>query len=220
MSSRMGDALLPSQRRALDKNVVSILERASLRSPVIDNTRRARRGADEAFVNRKKQFCFYNDCASLQRAGVLMIRHRLIALTLFTGILFAVPAAAQEVGVRAGVSADPDQFYFGGHFETPALVDKLHFRPNVEIGVGDHVTLVAFNIEFAYHIPTGPNWYTYVGGGPALNFIRFQGDTNSEGGFNLLVGVQHTSGLFAELKGGLADSPNLKVGVGYAIRLR
>ena len=87
-----------------------------------------------------------------------MIRHRLIAVSLFAATLFAVPAAAQDVGVRAGVSADPDQFYFGGHFETAPLVDRLHFRPNVEIGVGDNVTLVAVNVEFAYHFPTGANW--------------------------------------------------------------
>jgi hypothetical protein len=149
-----------------------------------------------------------------------MIRHRLLVIALFAGILSAVPAAAQEVGLRAGVSADPDQFYFGGHLETAPLIDRLHFRPNVEIGVGDNVTLVAFNVEFAYHLSTGRNWFPYVGGGPALNFIRFRGNTNSEGGFNLLLGVQHNSGLFAEVKAGLADSPNLKVGVGYAMRLR
>jgi hypothetical protein len=147
-----------------------------------------------------------------------MIRHRLIAIALFTGILFAVPAAAQEAGVRAGASADPDQFYFGGHLETAPLVDRLHFRPNVEIGVG--VTVVAFNFEFAYHFPTGNNWFTYAGGGPALNVIRFHGNTNSEGGFNLLIGVQHNRGLFAEVKAGLADSPDFKIGVGYAFRLR
>jgi hypothetical protein len=154
------------------------------------------------------------------RAGVLMLRHRLLIITLFTSILSAVPAAAQEAGVRAGVSADPDQFYFGGHVETAPLFDRLHFRPNVEIGVGNDVTLVAFNIEFAYHFPTGRNWFAYAGAGPALNLIRFRGDTNSEGGFNLLLGVQHNSGLFAEIKAGLANSPNFKFGVGYAIRLR
>ena len=149
-----------------------------------------------------------------------MIRHRLIAIALFTGMLFAVPAAAQEAGVRAGASADPDQFYFGGHVETAPLVDRPHFRPNVEIGVGNDVTVVAFNFEFAYHFPTGGNWFTYAGGGPALNVIRFRGNSNSEGGFNLLIGVQHNGGLFAEVKAGLADSPDFKIGVGYAIRLR
>jgi hypothetical protein len=149
-----------------------------------------------------------------------MLRHRLLIITLFASVLSAVPAAAQEVGVRAGVSGDPDQFYFGGHFETAPLVDRLHFRPNVEIGVGDNVTVVAFNIEFAYHFPTGRNWFTYAGAGPALNLIRFNGDTSSQGGFNLLLGVQHNSGLFAEVKAGLANSPSFKLGVGYAMRLR
>ena len=151
---------------------------------------------------------------------MLRLRQLLVTALFVVAALYAVPAAAQEIGVRAGASANPDQFYFGAHGETPALIDKLHFRPNVEIGVGNNITLVAFNIEFAYHIPTGPNWYTYAGAGPALNMIRFRGNTNSEGGFNLLLGVQHTSGLFAEIKAGLADSPDFKVGVGYAVRLR
>jgi hypothetical protein len=50
--------------------------------------------------------------------------------------------------------------------------------------------------------------------------IHVRGNTNSEGGFNLLVGVQHEGGLFAELKAGLGNSANLKVGVGYAFRFR
>jgi hypothetical protein len=46
------------------------------------------------------------------------------------------------------------------------------------------------------------------------------GFTNSEGGFNFLVGVQHEGGLFAEVKAGVADSPHFKVGVGYAFRFK
>ena len=45
--------------------------------------------------------------------------------------------AQSSAGVRAGVSVNPDQFYFGGHVQTAPLIDRLHFRPNVEIGVGD-----------------------------------------------------------------------------------
>ena len=41
------------------------------------------------------------------------------------------PAFAQQgVGVRGGVSVDPDQFYVGGHFESDELIERLHFRPN------------------------------------------------------------------------------------------
>ena len=59
----------------------------------------------------------------------------------------AAPASAQgfRPGVRAGASVDPDQFYFGGQVETPPIVDRVHLRPNVDIGFGDDTTLIAVN---------------------------------------------------------------------------
>ena len=128
------------------------------------------------------------------------------------------PASAQSVGIRGGVSVNPDQFYFGGHVETAPLIDHLRFRPNLEIGIGDDRTLVAFNFEFAYHFPSRTTWNVYAGAGPALNLLRFQGDTDPGGGLNLLMGVQHERGLFAEFKVGTVDSPRVKFAVGYAAR--
>jgi hypothetical protein len=137
--------------------------------------------------------------------------------------VFDAPARAQGVGVRAGASAAPDQFYAGVHFETVELAERLRFRPNVEVGVGDNLTLVAVNFEFTYRLPpAAPRlprslsmWHLYVGGGPALNIFRFPNDTRSEGGFNGLIGLAHTSGLFAEAKVGALKSPNFKFAVGY-----
>lgn len=139
----------------------------------------------------------------------------------------AAPAAAQTVGVRAGVSGDPDQFIFGGHFETAPIIENLTFRPNAEIGLGDDVTTVALNIEFAYWIPIRNSpWSLYAGGGPAANIYSFDDDfpgprdddTEVRGGFNLLVGIQHDRGLFAEFKVGTIDSPDIKFTVGYAFK--
>ena len=136
-------------------------------------------------------------------------------------VLFAASARAQGVGVRAGASADPDQFYGGVHFETRELVENLRFRPNVEIGVGDDVTLIAVNFEFSYRLPQNalPRsmsvWHLYVGGGPALNIFHYSNDTQSEGGFNGLVGLAHRNGLFAEAKFGALKSPDFKFAVGY-----
>jgi hypothetical protein len=128
------------------------------------------------------------------------------------------PAYAQEFGVRAGVSVDPDQFYFGGHFQTEPLIDRLRFRPNVEIGLGDDQTVVGFNVEFAYFFQTRNPWQLYAGGGPALNLITFNDNTEAEGGFNALVGVEHARGLFFEFKIGAIDSPEFKFGVGFTWR--
>lgn len=151
-----------------------------------------------------------------------MTRLRSVASLMFVAaILMSAPAAAQTAGVRAGVSIDPDQFYFGGHFETAPLLDApVHFRPNIEIGLGNDVTLVALNIEFVYLVPLDDRWNLYAGGGPALNIINTDFGTNSEGGFNILAGVAHFGGLFAEFKIGLIDSPDVKFGVGYQIRWR
>jgi hypothetical protein len=128
-------------------------------------------------------------------------------------------------GIRAGATVNPDQFHLGGHFETGPLIEHLSFRPNLELGFGDHVTTVAFNFEFAYHIPIQRQPFSlYVGAGPALIIYSFDTEsvrgheTNAEGGFNFLFGVEHRSGLFGELKVGAIDSPDVKITVGYTFR--
>ena len=135
-------------------------------------------------------------------------------------LILALPAAAQTVGLRAGVSIEPEQFYFGVHVQTPPIVDRLHFRPNLEIGLGNDTTIAAFNIEFAYMFRSEDAWNIYAGAGPGLNVLRQDNDTHAEPGFNVLVGVAHEDGLFVELKVGAFDSPRLKFGIGYAFQWR
>jgi len=147
-------------------------------------------------------------------------------------LLAATPTTARAqmgtgFGVRAGVSAGPDQFHFGAHYDTGPLVDRLSFRPNLEVGLGDNLTTIAANFEFAYWFPIKRKpWAVYVGGGPALIISSFDvpvdnrhgGNTDTEPGFNLLVGLAHTHGFFAEAKLGLIDSPEAKFTVGYTWR--
>ena len=134
--------------------------------------------------------------------------------------LSAVPAAAQDAGVRGGISIDPDQFYFGGHVETSALVDRLHFRPNVEVGFGDDIMLIGANMEFVYKFPSRGGWTLYAGGGPALNIYTFDDvdDSVTEAGLNIVIGAEQNSGLFFEFKVGAIDSPDFKFGVGWTFR--
>jgi hypothetical protein len=147
----------------------------------------------------------------------------LVVVAAFGG---AVPAYAQpRPGVRAGVSGSPGQFVFGGHVETAPLIEHVTFRPNIEIGVGDNVTLIAINFEFAYWIPIQKQpWSVYLGGGPAAVIQSFRGeraghgDSGVGGGFNVLVGLQHKEGLFTEVKVGAMDSPSVKFTVGYVFK--
>ena len=142
-----------------------------------------------------------------------------LVLALLVSAALAAPASAQGLGVRAGASVDPDQFYFGGHYESRPLVEQLHFKPNVELGVGDDITTLGINFEFVYKIPIdGSPWNLYAGGGPAVNFYSFNDNNETEGGLNVLVGAETSQGVFFELKLGALDSPDLKVGVGYTWR--
>jgi hypothetical protein len=130
-------------------------------------------------------------------------------------------AAAQQLGVRTGVSGDPGQFYLGGHVETGPVLDSLWFRPNLELGLGHDTTLTTINMEFAYKIAMrGKSWRPYIGGGPAFILARHNGDTDAGGGFNLLFGAEHRGGLFAEVKAGFVDSPGFKFGIGYTFKNR
>jgi len=140
----------------------------------------------------------------------------LLGLVLFS----SAPAAAQDGGLRGGLSVDPDQFFFGGHLETSPLIDRLHFRPNIEIGFGDDITLIAANMEFVYKLPRRGGWGVYAGGGPALNVYMLDDadDSETDAGLNLLIGVEQASGLFFEFKMGLVDSPDFKFGVGWTFR--
>jgi hypothetical protein len=156
------------------------------------------------------------------------MRHFVVRLV--TGVSFllglvlisSTPALAQDGGIRGGISVDPDQFYFGGHLETSPLIDRLYFRPNVEVGFGDDLTLIAANMEFVYKFTTRRPWNIYAGGGPALNVYMLDGDgdndSETDAGVNVLVGVEQSSGLFFEFKIGAIDSPDFKFGVGYTWR--
>jgi hypothetical protein len=141
---------------------------------------------------------------------------------LLTLVCFSTPAAAQDPGIRGGISVDPDQFYFGGHLETRPLVDRLYFRPNIEVGFGDDLTLIAGNMEFVYKFTARRAVNLYAGGGPALNVYMFDGrgdnDSETEAGFNFLVGMETSRSVFFEFKIGAMDSPELKFGVGYTWR--
>jgi len=148
------------------------------------------------------------------------LRRILLSLCIFTAFfcLTARPVGAQTFGVRVGASVDPDQFVVGGHFETKELVDHVTFRPNVEVGLGNDLTVTCFNFELAYHFdyPNGKAWHVYAGGGPALVLIDGHGNDHTGGGFNLLLGIQSHQGLFGEVKAGLIDSPDFKIVIGYA----
>jgi len=155
---------------------------------------------------------------------------RLCLLLLILAAL-ASPAMAQStaqsteqggVGVVAGVSANPDQFYFGVNFMAAKVAKNFWFRPGAELGVGNSQTVVGINGEFIYLVDIHKSpWSAYFGGGPALMINTFHNDapvdnnTDVGPGFNFLAGIRKAKGIFSEIKVGLMDSPEFKFGIGY-----
>jgi hypothetical protein len=129
-----------------------------------------------------------------------------------------VPHTQSTLGARAGASGGPEQFFVGAHVETPSLGHNVTFRPNAEIGFGSDLTLLAVNLDLV-HWSRIPNteWRVYAGGGVATNLIFDDFDENDilDGNVNAVIGVQHTSGLYAEMRVGM--TPGVKVAVGYVI---
>jgi hypothetical protein len=152
------------------------------------------------------------------------------------GALLPLSALAQgpvvnSYGLRAGFSTDPDQLVLGGQMSVGEVAPNLTFDPNVELGFGDNVTIIAFNLDMHYHFDLqGSTWRPYVGAGAGINLIQvdlrpgFSDDSYTRVAGQFIVGAsvptQSGNRFFSELKLGLGDSatPDLKVLVGWNFR--
>lgn len=142
-------------------------------------------------------------------------------------------------GPRVGVTMNPDQFHFGGHLDFGNFAEHIRFQPNLEIGIGDNLTIIAVNFEAAYRFQSRWDvWTPYAGGGLGINFVSFDTDhshttalnaarapqdevdgSETDIGLNILGGIekglQNGHRFFLEGKLGLADSPDFKITAGW-----
>jgi hypothetical protein len=162
----------------------------------------------------------------------------LATLAALAALMLPVTASAAEYagrgamfGPRFGVSVDPDQLVLGGQFVTAELAPHLTFVPNLELGLGDHQTVVALNMDGHYHLTLhDSDWVPYVGFGVAVNFVSvdrpapFEDDSDTDVGGNFILGTtvptRSRSLFFTELKLGVGDGPSLKVLAGWNFPLR
>lgn len=153
-------------------------------------------------------------------------------LVVFAALLAAPAAFAaaqdfgyQGFGFRVGLSVDPDQAYAGVHWDIGSPSSNLRIRPNLELGFGDDVTLLAANGEVDWYFRQQGDWLPYAGGALSLNFIKLQDvpawvdDSDVDLGGYVLGGLetplQGDRKFLMEVKIGFSDSPDLKVGVGW-----
>jgi hypothetical protein len=136
----------------------------------------------------------------------------------------AATRIANTFGPRIGLSNNPDQVVFGGQLSLGEVAPDLSLSPNVEVGLGDHMSLIALNADLQYHFAVqGSSWKPYAGGGLSVNWFSFDdrigGGSDTQAGVNFLVGAavptKTGSQFFSELRLGAGDIPDLKLMFGW-----
>ena len=140
---------------------------------------------------------------------------RVLLVTVALAML-ATPVLADGFGIRGGLSIDPDQVYFGGHYNVDAA-PNLRVVPNIELGLGNDLTLWCLNGDVLYDFGDSP-WS--VGGELGILIAKYSGfDSNTNLGLsavgNYRLGLNNGDSLMLEVKIVLSKSPDWKFGVGY-----
>jgi hypothetical protein len=138
-----------------------------------------------------------------------------------------------QVGVRGGVSLDPELVMLGAQAQVgPFFRSDIFFRPSIEFGIGEVTAMFAFNPEFIYRLPFSARqdrWTSYVGAGLGINLLHqdFErdddderidfGDFRSDTALNIFGGLRNRNGMFLELKTSVYSdpSPTLRMVIGY-----
>jgi opacity protein-like surface antigen len=119
-------------------------------------------------------------------------------------------------GVQVGVTSDPDQVFGGVHFNLGEFARDVRFRPTVDFGIGDDVTLLTATADVFYVFSKVQVWKPYVGGGVGFAFASLDnappGVDDSESDI-ALVGL---GGVETKLKSGTKFFLELKIGLGDA----
>jgi hypothetical protein len=173
----------------------------------------------------------YMERALHTRRGRSTMRVVAIIMISLAAAVSAPARATDEVGFRGmgprlGVSVNPDQVFIGLHADYGHFAEHIRLQPNLEVGVSNHLTLIAVNAEAAYRFAQSWDvWTPYLGGGLGL-FIyshdRSHGHghrTDTDLGLNILGGIDrglaNGNRFFLEAKFGLADAPDAKFTVGW-----
>ncbi len=139
--------------------------------------------------------------------------------------------SALAIGPRVGLGINPDQLVIGGHMAFGGFHPDWTLSPIVEIGFGDHETDVSIDLDAYYHMHLqDSDWRPYFGGGLSINNANvdvpppFEHQSSTDAGINLVAGtsipVSPSAPMFAELRLGVGDIPDLHLMAGWNFPLR
>lgn len=158
-------------------------------------------------------------------------RPMIVAVFLAAFVIAAAPRASAQsstssINFNGGWSIDPQQGYGGVSWESPDIGGRFRLRPGIDGGFGDGVRLGTVNIDLIAAFPLGTSPWTLIqGGGPVIALVSFPdvpaAGTEVHAGASYLFGFKHDNGFFGEFRyGGGGYTPQLKLGVGWSVKLK
>ena len=153
-----------------------------------------------------------------------------VMIVLLPSAGMAASAVVTGAGPRMGFSVDPDQLVLGGQLVIGEIAPKVTFDPNLDLGFGDNLTVIAVGFDFHYHFSLrNSDWRPYLGAGAGVHFTDVDrspprsDDSYTDVGGNIIIGTgiptRGGNRFFTEMKLGLGDIPSLKLLAGWDFRL-
>ena len=111
---------------------------------------------------------------------------------------FAAASSAQaqgrsHLGGHVGINTEFEDFYIGAH-GTFFLSRHVELYPSFDVYFPDNGTLLGFNGDFKFLIPTNKGFGFYAGPGLGILYQSFDDDDDTSVGLNLFGGIESRRG--------------------------
>ncbi len=102
----------------------------------------------------------------------------ILSIALISLVTAGVATAGNPVGVRAGMSSSPDQFFVGGQMYLNELSPDLWLVPKVDAGFGDDFTFIYFfgTVLYSFATTDVSGFMPYAGGGAGFTYWKWNMD--------------------------------------------
>lgn len=112
-----------------------------------------------------------------------------VPMLLLVSLATAASAQRTHLGLRVGANFDSNDVLLGAHF-TAHLTDRLELYPSFDYYFPDDGTLLGFNGDLKFSLPTRSSLSIYAGGGLNVLYRSFEDESDTDVGANLIGGFE------------------------------
>jgi hypothetical protein len=142
-------------------------------------------------------------------------------LLAFAAASHAGAQGRSHLGAHLGINTDFEDFYIGAHGTFP-LTRYLELYPSFDVYFPDDGTLLGFNGDFKFLIPTKGNFNFYAGPGLGILYSSFDDEDDTSVGLNFFGGIESRRGQvhpFLEVRALVHDNSSFQFAFGLNFTL-